>query len=193
MDQRTSIPVEIVREFVIAGHGNLTRLQQMLDETPGLLNMKYQWGENDWESAIQAAAHLGNVSVVKYLLSKGAILEICIAAMLDRKDDIESFLATDGSLIKQTGAHGIPILAHSAFNGDVELFAYLISRGAEGGISYALHNALVSGHVDLAKWILENTNPDFTWKNFEGKTILTVAIEQGNQELQDLLRSHGAQ
>jgi ankyrin repeat protein len=101
-------------------------------------------------------------------------------------------LARDKSLIKQTGAHGIPILAHSAFNGDVELFSYLLSQGAESGISYALHNAVISGHVKLAKWILENTNPDLTWKNFEGKTILAVAMEQGEQELQDLLRLHGA-
>jgi hypothetical protein len=51
---------------------------------------------------------------------------------------------------------------------------------------------VASGHVGLAKWILENTSPDLTWKNFGGETILTVAIEQGNQELQDLLRSHDA-
>ena len=188
----TSIPVETVREFVIAGHANLAQVKQMLDEMPSLLNMSYQWGENDWESAIQAASHLGNVSIVEYLLSKGAPLEIYTAAMLGRIADIEALLATDASLIKQTGAHGIPILAHAAFNGDVELFSYLISRGAEGGISYALHNAVVSGHVHLGKWILENTNPDLAWKNFERKTILTVAMEQGNQELQELLRSRGA-
>ncbi len=192
MDKTVTISVETIREFVIAGHGNLARIKQMLDETPSLLNMSYQWGENDWESAIQAAAHLGNVSVAEYLLSKGAPLEICTAAMLGRKADIESLLARDEALIKQAGAHGISILAHAAFNGDVGLFAYLISRGAEDGISQALHNAVDSGHVELAKWILENTSPDFTWTNFEGNTILTVAIEQRNQELQDLLRSHGA-
>jgi hypothetical protein len=46
--------------------------------------------------------------------------------------------------------------------------------------------------VGLAKWILENANPDLNWKNYEEKTILTVARERGNQELQDLLRAHGA-
>lgn len=192
MEITTSIPVDTVREFVIAGHANLARVQQMLEETPALLNMSYEWGENDWESAIQAASHLGNVAVAEYLLSKGAPLEIYTAAMLGRKAEIESMLASDESLIKQTGAHGISILAHAAFHGNVELFAYLISRGAEGGISYALHNAVASGHVELAKWILENSSPDLTWKNFAGKTSLTVAIEQGNQELQDLLRSYGA-
>ena len=192
MNTTISISDERVREFVIAGHGNLARIQQMLDETPALLDMKYQWGENDWESAIQAAAHLGNVAVVEYLLSKGALLEICTAAMLGRRADIESLLAANGSLIKQNGAHGISILAHSALNGDVELFSYLLSQGAEGGISYALHNAVASGHLELAKWILENTSPALTWKNFEGKTILALAIDEGNQELQDLLRSHGA-
>jgi ankyrin repeat protein len=192
METTIPLPVEIVREFVIAGHANLERIQQMLDETPALLNMSYQWGENDWESAIQAASHLGNVSIAEYLLSKGAPLDIYTAAMLGRKADIESLLTSDPSRIKQTGAHGISLLAHAAFNGDVELFSYLISQGAEAGISYALHNAVYSGHVELSKWILENMHPYLSWKNFEGKTILTVALEQGNQELQDLLRSHGA-
>jgi uncharacterized protein len=192
MNETVSIPVETVQEFVIAGHGNLERVKEMLDEMPSLLNMSYEWDENNWESAIQAASHLGIVPVAEYLLSRGAPLEICTAAMLGRKAEIESLLVTDAALIKQTGAHGISILAHAAFNGDVELFSYLISRGAEGGIAEALHNAVVSGHIELAKWILENTSPDLAWKNFEEKTILTVVIEQGNQELQDLLRSHGA-
>lgn len=192
MGTTTSIPMETVREFVIAEHANLARAQQMLDETPELLNMSYQWGENDWESAIQAASHLGNVTVAEYLLSKGAPLAIYTAAMLGRRAEVESLLATDRSLIKQTGAHGISILAHAAFNGDIDLFSDLISQGAEGGISYALHNAVVSEHVELAKWILANTNLDLSWKNFEGKTILAVAIEQGNQELQALLHSHSA-
>lgn len=192
MPQTASSPVDIIREFVIAGHGNLTRVQQMLDEMPSLLNTEYQWGENDWESAIQAASHVGNTAVAEYLLSKGAPLKIYTAAMLGRKADVDSLLATDESLIKQTGAHGIPILAHSAFNGDVELFSYLVSRGAMEGIPYALHNAVASGRVGLAKWILENMNPDLNWKNFEEKSVLTVAIERGNQELQDLLRARGA-
>ena len=190
MDKTVAIPPEMIREYVIAGHGNLPRVEEMLEKTPELLNVKYQWGENDWESAIQAAAHVGSVSVAEYLLSRGAPLEICTAAMLGRKADIESLLAADASLIKQNGAHGIPLLAHSAFNGDVGLFSYLKSLGAEAGVSYALHNAVASEHVELAKWILENTRPDLTWKNFEGKTILAVAIEQGNQELQELLHSH---
>ena len=42
-----SIPPETIREFVIAGHGNLPRVREMLDEMPALLNEKYQWGEND--------------------------------------------------------------------------------------------------------------------------------------------------
>jgi uncharacterized protein len=192
MGTRPSIPLETVRTFVIAGHANLARVQQMLDEFPELLNMSYQWGENDWESAIQAASHLGNIEIAEYLLSKGAPLEIYTAAMLGRKAEIGAMLAADASRIKQTGAHGISLLAHAAFNGDADLFSYLISRGAEGGVSYALHNAIVSGHVVLAKWILENAHPDLRWENFEGKTLLEVAVERGNEELQELLRSHDA-
>jgi ankyrin repeat protein len=192
MDKPTSIPQEAVREFVISGHGNLARVREMLDETPELLNVKYQWADNDWESAIQAAAHVGSAPVAEYLISKGAPLEICTAAMLGRRGEIDSMLASDTALIYQNGAHGIPLLAHAAFNGDMALFSYLMTRGAEAGLSYALHNAVTSNHAGLAKWILENTEPYLSWKNYEGKTALAVAMEQGNQELQDLLRSRGA-
>jgi uncharacterized protein len=166
-------------------------VREMLEEMPEILNVKYQWGDNDWESAIQAAAHVGSVPVAEYLLSRGAPLVICTAAMLGRKAEIESILAADASLIKQDGAHGIPLLAHAAFNGDAELFAYLISRGAESGISYALYNAVDSEHTALAKWILENAQPDLTWKNFEGKTILELAVGRGNPGIRNLLRAQG--
>ena len=170
MNTNSPISSQAIREFVIAGHGNLPRVREMLDETPKLLNVKYPWGENDWESAIQAAAHLGSVSVAEYLLSRGAPLEICTAAMLGRRAEIESLLTTAVTLIQQNGAHGIPLLAHSAFNGDIDLFSFLMSRGARSGISFALHNAVASEHAELAKWILDNTKPDLAWKNFQEKT-----------------------
>jgi len=186
------IAPETVREFVISGHGNLARIMAMLDEVPELLNVKHRWAEDDWESAIQAAAHVGSVAVADYLLARGAPLEICTAAMLGRRGEVESLLRADAALIYERGAHGIPLLAHSALNGDIELFSFLMMQGAEEGISFALHNAVASGRTGLARWILTNARPDLEWKNYEGKTALAVAIEQGDRELQALLRERGA-
>jgi ankyrin repeat protein len=101
-------------------------------------------------------------------------------------------LADDAALVYARGAHAIPLLAHAAFSGDVELVQALISRGAHEGLAYAVHNALTFKHEDLVRWLLDNTKPDLTWKNWQEKTLLTVAMEQGNESLAGLLKQHGA-
>ena len=45
-----------VREFVIAGHGNLDRVKEMLAEEPGLINAAWDWGGGDFETALGGAA-----------------------------------------------------------------------------------------------------------------------------------------
>jgi small subunit ribosomal protein S3 len=84
-----------IRDFVIAGHSNLQKTQAMLAEYPTLLNVAYKWKENDLETAIQGAAHVGNVAIAEFLLTRGAPLEICTAAMLGRKKDVEHLLHED--------------------------------------------------------------------------------------------------
>src|SRR5438093_13568825 len=108
--QHQSPSIEQIREFVIAGHGNLERVRQMLAENPQLLNASYQWNDNDRETAIQAAAQVGSAQVARYLIDNGAPLEICTAAMLGQRDEVERPLADDTRSASATGAHGIPLL-----------------------------------------------------------------------------------
>lgn len=184
---------EQLREFVIAGHWNLPQVQKMLAEFPEILNVPYQWAEDDWETAIQGAAHVGSPAVAEFLLAQGAPLEICTAAMLGRQLDIERLLVVDPSLIKAQGAHGISLLAHTALSGDVSLAEMLLERGAqEDDMSLALGNAVGKGHAAMARWLLENCSPDLSWKNYEGKNSLTVATERGDEAMMALLRDFGA-
>ena len=71
-----------IKAFVIAGHGDLDTIKATLAEKPGLLNEAYEWQPGDFETALMGAAHVGNRSIVAYLLEKGAPLDICTAAML---------------------------------------------------------------------------------------------------------------
>ncbi|MGQ0548397.1 MAG: ankyrin repeat domain-containing protein [Armatimonadota bacterium] len=183
---------ELVRDFVIAGHGDLEKVKAMLAAHPDLLNAAYEWKVDDHESASQAAAHVGNAAVAEYLLSRGAPLDICTAVMLGRRNDVERLLGADPAAIHTTGAHGIPLLAHAALSGDVAMLETLFRRGARAGVSYALQSAIVMGHEPVARWLLENARPDLTWKNFQGKTALAVALERGFEPLARLLREHGA-
>ncbi len=183
---------EQIRDFVIAGHGNLPRVREMLVKNSLLLNARHQWTDDDWETAIQGAAQVGSTQVVEYLLSQGAPLEICTAAMLGRRADVEKMLEQDPQLIHARGAHGISLLAHAALGNNLQLVKMLFERGATEGSSHALGNAIMKGNFEMARWLIENANPDFKWKNYDGKTLLELAGKGPNDDMVKLLREHGA-
>ena len=185
--QTYNLSPDVIREFVITGHWNLPRVKAMLAEHPDLLNVAHEWAPGDRETAIQAAAHAGSSHVAQFLLSQGAPLEICTAASLGRKETVEQILRGDSNLIHARGAHGIPLMAHAAFSGDVALAQVLFERGAREGMSMALSNAVSKGHLELTQWLLEYGNPDLGWKNYDGKTALDIVRERNHAELVTLL------
>src|SRR4030042_2886622 len=107
LEEGTIEPEEIlteeqIRDFIVAAHGNLPRVREMLIRQPQLLNARHYWSESDSETAIQAAAQTGSVPVVEYLLERGAPLEITTAAMLGRNADVERMLNEDPTPIDAT-------------------------------------------------------------------------------------------
>src|SRR5438874_9490454 len=48
---------DLVKEFVIAAHGNLEKTRTMLAAEPGLVNATWDWGGGDFEQAIGGAGH----------------------------------------------------------------------------------------------------------------------------------------
>ncbi len=181
-----------IRDFVIAGHGNLDKIKQMLAVQPALLNLRYEWRPGDTETALQAAGQVGNKDLARYLLAQGAPMDICTAAMLGLKDDVEHFLMEDPASINATGAHGIPLLPHAALSGNVELIQLLYQRGARDGMSSSLINAVSMGHHEMTKWIVENGKPDVSLKNYQGKTAFEIATERGDSEIASMLKAYGA-
>jgi uncharacterized protein len=192
MATSTEPAIDPIREFVLAGHGNLTKVQEMLVAMPTLLNAAYEWRDDDRETALQGAAHVGNRAIAEYLLAQGAPLDICTAAMLGQQAEVERFMAADPQQIDSTGAHGITLLTHAALSGKVALVQWLMEHGARTGMSAALHNAVSQGHEALAHWLLEHGNPDLSWKNFQGKTALAIATERGQEPIAQALRAYGA-
>ncbi len=184
----STVSTEMIREFVIAGHGNLDRVKAMLAEQPELLNMAHEWNPGDTETALQGASHVGNRAIADFLLDHSAPLEICTAAMLGRHYDVERLAEGIPNLNDVRGAHGIPLLAHAAWSGNVALVAWLHEHGARDGASDALLNAVIRGHVELAQWLLQHAQPDLSTKNFQGKTALEIAEERGDQAMITLLR-----
>jgi uncharacterized protein len=169
---------EIIKEFVIAGHGNLEKVKTMLLEHPELLNVAFEWREGDFETALQGAAHVGNTEIALFLLSQGAKLEITTAAMLGDVAAIEQFLASDPDLIHAKGAHGISLLTHAVMSENPLLVKDLILKGATTGSSMAVNIATDIGNLEVLQVLLLHTKPDLTWKNFKGKSALELAAEQ---------------
>jgi len=165
----------------------------MLAAQPDLLNAANEWQPGDTETAVQAAAHTGRREIAEYLLGQGAPLAPCTAAMLGRRQELEALLAADPDALHSRGAHGIPLLCHAAFSGDVDLVADLYQRGAREGESMALANAVSAGQRPIAAWLLDNGDPDLAWRNWQGKTALDVALESDDSATADLLRAHGAE
>ena len=193
MTDATPLAPEQIREFVIAGHGNLAAVQALLAAEPRLLNVANEWSPGDTETAIQGAAHVGSRAVAEYLLAQGAPLELPTAAMLGRRAEVERALAADAAAIHARGAHGISLLSHAAFSGDAALVATLYQAGAREGDTMALANAVAVGAKAVAAWLLENADPDLAWTNWQGRTALDVALERGDEATAALLRSYGAE
>jgi uncharacterized protein len=183
---------EQIREFVIAGHGNYEKVRQMLAENPKLLNASYRWNENDTETAIQASAQVGNVNIAEFLLKQGAPLEICTAAMLGMRDYVERRLNADPLDVNATGAHGIPLLPHAVWSDNLPLVQRVFERGAKSGATLALHNAVSKGNYEIVEWLVDNAGPDLRARNFQGKTMVTVATERQYDRIVALLKNHGA-
>ena len=123
---------DLVKEFVIAGHGNLDKVKQMLDKEPGLLNACWDWGGGDFETAIEGAGHAGNKDCANFLLGKGARMNIFCAAMLGRLDIVKGFLLAYPDLKTSKGPHGLQLIHHAMKGGTEakEVLAYLQSIGA---------------------------------------------------------------
>jgi hypothetical protein len=58
MNDKAALSPKTVAEFVGKAHGDLDRVQELLQEEPALVNAAWDWGGGDWETALGAAAHM---------------------------------------------------------------------------------------------------------------------------------------
>ena len=193
MSSETNFSDDLKRDFVLAAHGDLDKVKSMLAENPALLNIVYDWGERGGlEAPIGAAAHVGNRPIAEYLLEQGAPLNICVAAMLGRADEVQAFLDADESQANARGAHGIPVMFHAGFSGLVDIAQMLHQRGCNEGYSFALFSAVNSGNPALVAWLLAHGADEVNMRDFRGQTPLANALANGHDEIANLLRAHGA-
>lgn len=132
-DKPAPIDLALVREFVGVAHGKIDRVKEMLESNHLLLHVSYDWGGGDYESAIEAAGHVGNREIADYLLSKGARYNIYLACMLGHLDIVRQVLVTNPSLINSKGPHGFTMLHHAQRGGAtaIPVVRFLEEMGAK--------------------------------------------------------------
>jgi hypothetical protein len=107
----------LVREIVGASHGNLARVREAVEKQPALARASVDWGFGDWETCIDAAAHVGNKRIAELLLHHGARPTIFSAAMMGHLDAVKAFVAARPGIQRTLGPHGITLMAHARAGG----------------------------------------------------------------------------
>ena len=125
----------------------------------------------DGETPLLEATYGGHKNIVELLISKGADVNM--------KDDL-----------------GFTPVQWAAREGHKEIVELLISKGANLNArdrligATTLHYAAVNGHKEVVKILIKNA-ADFNSKDMAGQTPLNFAIDEGMDEIADLLRKHG--
>ena len=124
---------DLVKQFVIAGHNDLDKVKQLLQQQPGLLNACWDWGGGDFETALEGAGHMGRKDIAQFLLENGARMNLFCAAMLGKLDIVRATLAVYPNLKTSKGPHGLQLLHHARKGGEDSLLVldYLVSIGAQ--------------------------------------------------------------
>jgi hypothetical protein len=125
------IDVKIVKEFVAAGHKDLNKVKEMLAAYPNLIYAKYDWGNSDFEEAIEGAGHLGQKEIANYLISQGARVNLFVLTMLGHAHLVIPTLDMFPELIYAKGPHGFTLLHHARVGGSSDLEDYLLDKGLD--------------------------------------------------------------
>lgn len=120
-----------IKEFVLAGHGDLDKVKRMVTEIPNLIYCRYDWGGGDFEEAIEGAGHVGNREIAEYLIAQGARVNLFVLTMLGKTHLVRPILEAYPNLIFAKGPHGFSLLHHAEKGGEEakELYEYLSEKG----------------------------------------------------------------
>jgi hypothetical protein len=107
----------LVKDAVGASHGNFARIRELVEKQPAMARASIDWGFGDWETCIDAAAHVGNKPIADFQLSNGARPTIFSAAMMGQLDAVKAFIAARPGIQKTLGPHGITLMSHAKAGG----------------------------------------------------------------------------
>lgn len=123
----------MIEEFVKAGHNDLKKVKAMLKKEPNLIYARHDWGNGDFEEAIEGAGHVGDKEIANYLIEQGARVNLFVLTMLGKKDIVIPALEEYPNLIQAKGPHGFTLLHHAKVGGkdSEDVYNFLKEKGLE--------------------------------------------------------------
>ena len=116
-DRGPALDPALVKDFVVAGHGNLPKVKELLLASPALLNACWDWGGGDFETALGGAAHMGRRDIAEFLIASGTRVDVFAAAMLGQLEIVKAACTAFPNTPKVPGPHKIPLIAHAQKGG----------------------------------------------------------------------------
>ncbi|MFC5598017.1 ankyrin repeat domain-containing protein [Deinococcus cellulosilyticus] len=169
---------DLIREFVMAAHGNAARVAELLSAHPELRGVRYV----DFnETALEAASHMGRRDIAHLLLEAGEPLILPAALMLGDLEAARGLLDAKPELIHSAGAHGIPLMFHAAISGNPVLADLLWERGNRIGLGAAVHAAVAWDQPEFFGWLQDHEAP-LDAPDHEGNTPLQAAQQRGQTD-----------
>ena len=131
VEDKDPIDKKVIKEFVIAGHNDVVKVKEMLLTEPNLIYSSHDWGDGDFEEALEGAGHVGNKEIANYLIEQGARANLFVLTMLGKNKIVIPALEEYPSLINAKGPHGLTMLHHAKIGGEEskEIYNYLIEKG----------------------------------------------------------------
>jgi ankyrin repeat protein len=174
--------------------GDLASVRAMLAGDPTLLDQRNESGQ----PAFLLASYYQQADVADYLLTLKPYLDIYLATVAGRVDEMLGALDNDHSLLESHSSDGWTPLHLAAFFGRQEAAAALLARGANVDSrstnhmrNTPLHAAAAGRRFPVVQLLLKN-GADVNATQSGGWTALHGAAQSGDRALVELLLAHRA-
>lgn len=192
VEVETGVGWEALAEAVKAG--DVTRVQKMVDQDPGLKTARAPSGE----SALLLAVYYGQEEVARWLADSGAPTDLHEAAALGLTDRVAVHLAAQPHAVNAFSFDGWTALHLAAFFGRTATAELLLESGAAADLlarnrqaNLPLHAAAAARRVDVVRLLLRQGS-DVNARTADGWTPLHLAAHGGFAELVDVFVEKGA-
>lgn len=191
---RPRLELARVKAFVQAGHSDLPKVKAMLEEEPALINASWDWGNGDWETALEGASHMARMDIVAFLLRNGARANLFSMAVLGNVEAVNAMIQAEPAFFNTRGPHFLTLLYHAALSGRVDLTEMIAAHlGDDRGqhFNQALRGAAQFGTAEMVEWLLTNGVTNVNELNFWNETPLDISLKRGDEAIAELLKKKG--